>query len=213
MNPGPYYKLFIFWALYFSAHSFFAGNYIKKKAKISLGRFSSYYRVIYVILSSAALLIPFIILIRMKQEWIFQGNLFISCTGVVLITTGLILFRDSFRIYSLKEFIGTYYIGAENPGTEKIKMAGILSHIRHPLYAGTILAAVGYLLVLPSVANLLSVFLIILYTLIGMKIEEKKLSSEFGAEYREYMKKVPALIPRIKFKFRNQKSDKTLKSF
>jgi len=102
-----------------------------------------------------------------------------------------------------------HHLEHKNPEAEKIKISGILSHIRHPLYAGTLLLAVGYFMVLPSAANFLSVILIILYTLIGMNIEEKKIISEFWAEYELYMKRVPALIPGFKFYSRGQKNDKS----
>jgi protein-S-isoprenylcysteine O-methyltransferase Ste14 len=40
---------------------------------------------------------------------------------------------------------------------------------------------------------------ITLYILIGARLEERKLLSQFGEDYRAYQQKVPMFIPGLKF--------------
>lgn len=79
--------------------------------------------------------------------------------------------------------------------TPELKTDGIHRFVRHPLYSGTILFVVGLFFILPTLSNLIDVFLLTMYILVGIIFEEKKLKTEFGADYLEYMSKVPKLIP------------------
>ena len=137
--------------------------------------------------------------------WIFKGNILTICISVLLVVSGIIIINKSFKIYSFREFIGISYLKGEDQGNEKLKISGILSRIRHPLYTGTILIFAGYFLSQPSLANLVSVFCILIYILIGIKLEEKKLLIEFGESYSDYRKRVPMLFPGIGLILRNKK--------
>jgi protein-S-isoprenylcysteine O-methyltransferase Ste14 len=64
--------------------------------------------------------------------------------------------------------------------------------VRHPLYFSLIL------MLLPSLTNatgLIMFLLIVVYLLIGLPIEERKLIRQFGEEYIEYRKCTPSFIP------------------
>jgi protein-S-isoprenylcysteine O-methyltransferase Ste14 len=43
--------------------------------------------------------------------------------------------------------------------------------------------------------------IITIYTLIGLRFEEKKLEKEFGLAYEIYKQKVPMIIPKAKISF------------
>lgn len=81
----------------------------------------------------------------------------------------------------------------------------VFSIVRHPIYLGEILLYIGFLFISMSIASA-GVFLfaaIFLYYI--SRYEEKILLEFFGEEYREYMKEVPMLIPKISFFLRNIK--------
>jgi protein-S-isoprenylcysteine O-methyltransferase Ste14 len=81
--------------------------------------------------------------------------------------------------------------------TIRLVIEGLNRYVRHPLYAGTILIVLGLVVFLPTMTNLIVFILILIYTLIGIKLEEKKLVEQFGQEYEDYRKNVPMLIPKI----------------
>lgn len=72
---------------------------------------------------------------------------------------------------------------------------GINAHMRHPLYSGTLLVLWALFFLFPFLNNLIACTVITVYTLIGIRLEERKLVSEFGESYRSYQQNVPMLIP------------------
>jgi len=68
--------------------------------------------------------------------------------------------------------------------------------VRHPIYTGLILAAIGSAIANGSGDALLS--LIPIVAGLGIKIvrEERLLAGQFGEEYAQYRRQVPALVPR-----------------
>lgn len=73
---------------------------------------------------------------------------------------------------------------------------GLYAHIRHPIYAGGLLIFVGLALLQPSVPWLLACALSCVFFIIMGRLEEIDLLQRMP-EYREYMGRVPRLIPRI----------------
>lgn len=71
---------------------------------------------------------------------------------------------------------------------------GIYRHIRHPLYAGTILA----LWAAPDMSRgrLLLASVFTLYLVIGLRFEERDLERERGESFRAYRDAVPGWLPR-----------------
>ena len=195
--PTSYQTLLLLWFLYLGSHSFFASVKVKKIAERIMGKGYGYYRIIYVFLSTLLLVLLGIYLLMIKPVWILQRNLWITYTGIAFGTWGIIIIKRAFEIYDLGEFIGTSYLPDKGTVQNSLKTSGILSYIRHPLYAGTLLIAAGFLLIMPSEANLVSVICITIYLLIGIRLEEDKLLTDFGKRYQEYKNQTPMLFPRI----------------
>ncbi len=84
---------------------------------------------------------------------------------------------------------------------EKLTTCGPYTHVRHPLYLGSFLIMLGFLVMLN--VNLL-ISLICVATVIGViyqstiKKEERMLLTKFGQEYLEYCQAVPAFFPRFR---------------
>lgn len=91
----------------------------------------------------------------------------------------------------------TLFIDEVHTGN-KLIITGIHRHVRHPLYLGTFLFIWGLFILIPHTSLLISNFIITVYTLIGIGLEEKKLVREFGEAYRVYQKEVPKLVPVFK---------------
>jgi protein-S-isoprenylcysteine O-methyltransferase Ste14 len=82
-----------------------------------------------------------------------------------------------------------------------LEKGGLHAYMRHPLYSGTLLFIWALFLIFPFMGNLIACVIITVYTLIGIRMEEKKLVIEFGEEYKSYAHQTPMLIPT----FRGQK--------
>jgi protein-S-isoprenylcysteine O-methyltransferase Ste14 len=106
---------------------------------------------------------------------------------------GIVISKAAFKSYDTKAFLG---LGSLTPEDE-FRTDGLLKKVRHPLYSGSILLVTGYLIFSPKLSSLITVSMMIIYLLIGIQLEEKKLIKAFGEKYLEYKNKTPMLIPRF----------------
>ena len=123
---------------------------------------------------------------------LYVVNDLIRYLALFLAVVGVIVIRQAFRAYSLSEFLGL-----QKELNRKLVREGILRYIRHPLYTGTILIVLGLFMYSPTYATLTTLLCVIIYLIVGISLEEKKLINIYGDEYRIYKRDVPALIPRF----------------
>ncbi len=114
---------------------------------------------------------------------------------LLVIPGALIMIVSVYKYFRLLSGIRTLY---ESLPEVKLEIRGIHKYVRHPLYTGTLLFVWGLFFIFPFLNNLVAALAITGYTLIGIKFEEKKLLLQFGDHYREYVSKVPMLIPAFK---------------
>ena len=75
--------------------------------------------------------------------------------------------------------------------------SGPYQFVRHPIYTGLLIAAVGTALALNQYRGLLAVFVLWLsFTLKRLK-EERFMRQQFGAQYLDYARTTGAILPRI----------------
>lgn len=184
----------LLWILYCFIHSLLASDSIRLRIEgfFKAGRNS--YRLgynIFAVLSLAALLLyhfslPGFILFRIL---VINGAI-----ATVLIVAGIILMIICIRKY----FFQLSGLGMQTPGKPVLEKRGIHRYVRHPLYLGTFIFLSGIFLKYPLLSNLMALTIIIIYTVIGIQIEERKLVKTFGDDYIEYQKEVPMLFPFLK---------------
>ncbi len=186
---GNYLLLAFFWIVYCGLHSVLADN----KVKIYFNQFVVFkrfpYRIFYNIWAVLSLLAVLFYQFSFFSDYIFKPGLLIQLAGIILFISGLII-----MIICIKKYF-RQLSGLEESYTDILQVSGIHKIIRHPLYAGTFLFIIGLWLLFPYWSNLIAVCIIIIYTLIGIVLEEKKLVSYFGDQYVQYKKNVPAIIP------------------
>ncbi len=187
-----YFWLAFLWIAYFILHSVLA-LFSVKNFFYSLGIKPQLYRLFYVILATSALLVIIIYSSLIVSEYVFSPNKLMKFSGLILAGWGFVIAKAGFKSYDTKAFLG---LGSLNPEDE-FKTDGLLSKMRHPVYSGSILLVLGYFLFDPKWSTLLSVSLIIVYFIVGIYLEEKKLIKSFGSKYIEYKKETPMLIPRF----------------
>ncbi len=132
------------------------------------------------------------------------GSLIPKVIIYILFAIGCVLLIYSLLIIDHFEFIGlrqiNFYLSKKKYRSVEFKMPSIYRYIRHPMYLGTLIAfwatpemTLGHLLLSLGMT---------LYTLIGIRFEEKDLISLYGDEYNRYMQTVGMLIPKMKHRGR-----------
>jgi protein-S-isoprenylcysteine O-methyltransferase Ste14 len=76
----------------------------------------------------------------------------------------------------------------------------VFSIIRHPMYFGSILIYLGFVILSLSVISLIVFVIVVIFYFYLCRYEEQILIEKLGNQYKSYMKKVPMLIPYIKLK-------------
>lgn len=111
------------------------------------------------------------------------------------------------RIWCM-HIMGKYYsIDIELRTNQPLIMQGPYKVVRHPVYLVTLFELISVPLALNAYHSLLIPILgYYPFLFIRLCLEERALREKFGAEYEEYAKKVPALIPIPKSFFIGKKS-------
>ncbi|MHA1907499.1 MAG: methyltransferase family protein [Candidatus Thorarchaeota archaeon] len=75
---------------------------------------------------------------------------------------------------------------------------GLYSRIRHPLYLATILFLIALALIYPFGQVITFSGALVVYTLIGAYLEERKLIAHYGDEYLNYKRQAGFVLPRLR---------------
>jgi protein-S-isoprenylcysteine O-methyltransferase Ste14 len=109
--------------------------------------------------------------------------------GTSLALAGLVIAAIS--IYQLRRSFGILV------QVRDLVTDGLFHYIRHPMYLGHLIAYLGFLLIRPSVFNLVLTVTVIALNFYRAFLEEKKLQSYFP-QYAAYKRVTPFIIPRLK---------------
>ena len=74
----------------------------------------------------------------------------------------------------------------------------VYSKIRHPMYFGSILTYLSFVILSMSIIAFLIFIIVLVFYYYISRYEEKILIEKLGDDYKKYIKKVPMLIPFIK---------------
>lgn len=97
-----------------------------------------------------------------------------------------------------KDYFFSTGFGAQLFSGHQLVMKGPFAIVRHPMYTGIILAAFGSLLIFPTWTTLLFTCFAPMITIRAHR-EEAALVAEFGEQWQDYRKRVPAFVPRLKW--------------
>jgi len=187
-----YLWLIVSWIIYFILHSVLALSAVKNFFH-SLSIYPQAYRLIFNILAIVLLVPIFLISSNADSGYLFKPAAISKFGGLVFATWGIIVIKLTFKSYHLKAFLGLANLNEE----DTFKKDGLLKSVRHPLYSGSILVILGYLIFDPKITTLISAALLVLYIFVGIQFEEKKLIRKFGDAYIDYRNKTPMLIPKL----------------
>jgi hypothetical protein len=186
-------------AFFFVAHSVFASLWFKRR--LPLARHTT--RRLYLILTLPVTLAMWAFWVPLPGPvlWDVRG---IAALPIVFIAVRLLAFAGliwTVRSFNLADFFGTSAgvgggggSGAAVPGALPVmSVEGAFALCRHPLYFFmTLLAAATT--TMPLGRALMAAGLVV-YVIIGSRLEETKLEGDFGPAYARYRAQTPWLIP------------------
>ncbi|MBL6449702.1 isoprenylcysteine carboxylmethyltransferase family protein [Fulvivirga sp. 29W222] len=200
LNPMEGIEAYIFlafgWLIFFFCHSLFASRSSKEKLQKSFNISSKTYRLLYNTSSIVVLLAILLLNGAIKGDRLLPPSSFLQYISLLLAGGGVVVIRVAFREFDFKSFMG---LSREDPAS--LNRSGILGYVRHPIYSGTVLLVLGFLLYDFRMPTLVSAICIFVYLPVGIWYEEQKLIKIFGDEYLEYKKTTPAIFPKIRFWF------------
>lgn len=116
--------------------------------------------------------------------------------GALLVLASLATYRS----VGTRNITGAQVVGRaeiEAGQEQRLVTTGAHGRIRHPLYAAALLMVLGWTLG----SGLLADFILLAWALVAFPImialEERELLARFSESYRDYQRRVPAIIPRL----------------
>jgi protein-S-isoprenylcysteine O-methyltransferase Ste14 len=126
--------------------------------------------------------------IKVHQASIFLAGLLIIAVGLLILVATIISFIR----------IGKGTLAPWSP-TRKLIIDGMYSYVRNPMILGVLIVLLGESVTLLSLNILIwALIFFIINNIWFIFYEEPELERKFGNEYREYKKKVPRWIPKLK---------------
>jgi protein-S-isoprenylcysteine O-methyltransferase Ste14 len=119
----------------------------------------------------------------------------IALLGALLVLSGLAFALWGRLALGKMYFISTNF-GAQTFAGHRLITSGPYAIVRHPMYFGIIVAVLSSLMLYQTWTT---VFLIVLALIVVRRAlrEEEVLAKTFGAEWDEYRRRVPMILPRI----------------
>ncbi len=150
------------------------------------------------VLSSWGAVLAFLLLFHRRLLASTNSPTWAIIAGLALLLLELYLFYRAERDLGSRRLVGQ----AELAGSGELARTGIYAYLRHPRYAGSMLAVLGACLVAGTrvVWIVGGVWWLLLLTMI--RLEERELGARFGAAFVDYRRRVPAFLP---FRFRPRK--------
>ena len=181
------------WIMFGALHSMLIHVPTKERIQEYLEMDDQSYRLMYSLISVVSLFVAVLITLLTDGNWVRQPDWLTYVGGGILIAGSLYLLKLSFKNYSL-----TVFIGLQPDTTKRLTLSGMNRYVRHPLYLSSILLLVGIMVFWPTDVVMVSCVIMIAYTAVGARLEERKLIAQFGKDYTDYMKEVPGLIPKLR---------------
>jgi protein-S-isoprenylcysteine O-methyltransferase Ste14 len=123
---------------------------------------------------------------------LFARTAWVDETGLAVTAAGL-AFAVWARIYLGRNWSGSVQVKVGH----ELRRGGPYAWVRHPIYAGLLLAIVGTAMVRGQVRGVLAFGVLLGAFWVKSGIEEALMRKTFGAEYEEYARVTGRLVPRV----------------
>lgn len=185
----------IIWLAYFVIHTLLASLKVKQWVVDHHPDLMPAYRLTYNLLAIVLLAAPVWLLFTGNKVllWQFDGWLVWLMNGIALLA--IVGFMISLRYYDGQEFLGLRQLKAREKcieDQENLHISPLHRFVRHPWYTFALMLI--WTRQMDSLMLVTAIFMT-LYFFIGSRLEEEKLKSYYGDIYKDYINRVPGLIP------------------
>jgi protein-S-isoprenylcysteine O-methyltransferase Ste14 len=188
--------LLLSWGAFGLLHSLMAAPICKRFFGRLLGSNAVYYRLAYSLVAFITLGIVLFLQFSIQSFYLAERSLLKYVVGLVVGLPGVLLMIVCIRKYFFN--LSGVKVFFETDQGAKLEAGGIHAYVRHPLYLGTLAMVWAIFSFFPLLSNLIACFAITVYTLIGIRLEERKLLQVFGEQYAAYRRRTPMLIPNFR---------------
>ena len=115
--------------------------------------------------------------------------------SLAFFAAGVFLYVRARRGFSPLQLSGHHELEPERH-EQKLVVDGIRQHVRHPIYLGHLCEMIGWSLGTGMLVCWALTAFAVITGVIMIRLEERELVERFGESYREYQRRVPAIIPR-----------------
>ena len=185
--------LAILWIIYCLLHSLMASERFKGIAQRRMKKDFKLFRLFYNLFAAISFIGIVFYQSTMQSKLLFKPVIFSITVGIIIGVIGITIMAICIVKY-FRGLSGIFTVSEKKPG-EALIISGIHQWIRHPLYFGTFLFIWGGWIAYPLLSLFISNCIITVYTLVGIRLEEKKLIAEYGEVYKTYQQNVPMIIP------------------
>jgi protein-S-isoprenylcysteine O-methyltransferase Ste14 len=170
----------------------------QRKAGRTTGKTGHFLRSFWFYLVSVVLFFSIAFLGWTTLPWTLTGQarLWLLVFGVLCYFPGM-LFALWARLALGKNYFVSTGFGAQLFEDHQLVTHGPFAIVRHPMYAGLILASIGALFIYGTWTTLYFA-LFAPFTLVRAWREEQALSAEFGEKWQEYCRRVPMIFPLLR---------------
>jgi protein-S-isoprenylcysteine O-methyltransferase Ste14 len=187
--------LVLLWMLFGILHSVLAAGWWKQRMQQWLGANYKYYHFAYSVFAAVTLIGILAFQITMQSRLLYKLPVWATVLLWLPVLAGSAIMGVVIRKYFFSLSGISVFYKQQPPAI--LEQGGLHRYVRHPLYSGTLLFIWSLFFLFPYLSNLLACVVITLYTLLGARLEEKKLVAQFGEKYKAYKKRVPMVIPRF----------------
>lgn len=150
------------------------------------------------VVATSLIALAFVLLFQRRANGVLDTRLTDVPAPVAAIAAAVCLGALGFALWA-RVTLGRNWSGALASVGEnhELVVAGPYRYVRHPIYAGFLIAMLATAVTIGTVASYLSVLLALFAFLMRITMEEALMLSQFPDAYRAYRAKTPALIPGV----------------
>jgi len=187
----------LFLVIWCALHSALISNSILEWIRRKTGRYYRFYRLFFNLFALATFLPILYYFEFLHSNPVFRWYGYFKIAQLLIVALCFYLFIAGGLLYDALHFLGLRQISSRSNHKTLTKSGhlntlGLLSIVRHPWYSGSILIIWARNL---DTSAIVQNIILTLYLIIGTYLEEQKLVTEFGQEYRDYQKNVSMLVP------------------
>ncbi len=177
-----------------AVHSLWIVPGVQRRLRAALGAFE---RLVYVCVAAVSLMVLMRYVHGLPHHTIMRFDGVLGVVRWTALAGAAALMVAGALAYDGRAFLGLRQIAERRTGRAtapaELRRNGVLARVRHPWYGAGLLVVLFARDVTDVGAAYRTVFL--LYFLIGVRIEERKLMAEFGDAYAQYRREVPTFFP------------------